>query len=549
MPKFRIDKIGDLCRQLNFTPHLARAAQLGAAEQLLLELDPAKAYPFSFVVFRITGYHPKAVDHSLLTGLALQHDLGLLIEQVSETLNLNEAESPQPVMTIDDVAQRFNVTSKTIQRWRRRGLSARRFTFKDGKRRVGFLLGTVERFLSLHRDQIIRAGNFSQANEEEKTEILRRARRLAGRCQCCTGEISRRIGKRLSRSPLTIAHIIRDFDAAHPESAIFKNAARELSCDQREEIATLYRNGASIGEIAARAGRCSRSVYRAVIEQRLASLLRRKVRFIDDPLYHQPDAATVIDQIVAQEELPADARGEETRIPRDLPAYLQDLYRTPLLTRGRERALFLKLNFHKYRFVLARRRLEPQFARARDVNRLEEVRKAVADVKNQIVRANLRLVVSVARKHLRPGLSLMELISDGNLTLIRAVDSFDIHKGNRFSTYATFALMKGFARSVPEMQSRDAGVIHADAALEAIADRAGGKSVADFASRDEVNQLMSRLERRERDIISAHYGLSESAPATYEQVGSRLGLSKQRVRQIEQSALAKMRGPSQSLGS
>ncbi len=53
---------------------------------------------------------------------------------------------------------------------------------------------------------------------------------------------------------------------------------------------------------------------------------------------------------------------------------------------------------------------------------------------------------------------------------------------------------------------------------------------------------MSRLERRERDIIAAHYGLSESAPATYEQVGSRLGLSKQRVRQIEQTALAKMRG-------
>jgi RNA polymerase primary sigma factor len=542
VPKFRIDKIGDLCRQLSFTPHVARTAQLGAAEQLLLELDPAKAYPFSFVVFRITGYHPKAVDHSLLTGLALQHDLGLLIEQVSETLNLREAEAPQMVMTIDDVAQRFNVTSKTIQRWRRRGLSARRFIFKDGKRRVGFLLGTVERFLSLHRDQVIRAGNFSQAGEEEKAQILRRARRLAGRCQCCAGEISRRIGRRLSRSPLTIAHIIREHDASNPQAAIFKNAARELSGEQREEIANLYRNGETISEIARRVGRCTKTIYRAIIEQRLASLLRRKVRFIDDPLYHQADATAVIDQIVSQEELPADVKGEETRIPRDLPAYLQDLYRTPLLTRGRERALFLKLNFHKYRFVVARRKMEPQFARARDVKRLEEIRKTVADVKSDIVRANLRLVVSVARKHLRAGLSLMELISDGNLTLIRAVDSFDIHKGNRFSTYATFALMKGFARSVPEMQSRGHDAIHSDAALESIADRTSGRMVTEFATRDEINQLMSRLERRERDIIAAHYGLSESGPATYEQVGSRMGLSKQRVRQIEQSALAKMRG-------
>jgi len=542
VPKFRIDKIGDLCRQLSFTPHSARASQLGTAEKLLLELDPGKAYPFSFIVFRITGYHPKANDESLLTGLALQHDLGLLIEQVSETLNLREALSPQPVMTIDDVAQRFNVTSKTIQRWRRRGLSARRFIFKDGKRRVGFMLGTVEQFLSLHRDQVIRAANFSQADESEKAEILRRARRLAGRCNCCTTEISRRIGRRLGRSPLTINHIIRDHDHANPQSPIFRHPALPISDEQREQIAGMYRDGESIGEIAARAGRCMRGVYRAIIEHRLASLLRRRQRFIDDPLYHQPDAAEVIEQIVSQEELPAVSKPEDTRIPRDLPAYLQDLYRTPLLTRGRERALFLKLNFRKYRFVSARRKVEPQFARARDVKRLEEIRKSVAEVKNQIVRANLRLVVSVARKHLRPGLSLMELISDGNLTLIRAVDSFDIHKGNRFSTYATFALMKGFARSVPEMQSRGHDAIHSDAALESITDRAAGRTLADLSMRDEVDQLMSRLERRERDIIAAHYGLSESAPATYEQVGSRLGLSKQRVRQIEQSALAKMRG-------
>jgi RNA polymerase sigma factor (sigma-70 family) len=541
MPKFRIDKIGDLCRQLDFTPHLARAAQLTAAEKLLLELDPAKAYPFSFIVFRITGYHPKANDESLLTGLALQHDLGLLIEQVSETLNLREAEAPQPVMTIDDVAQRFNVTSKTIQRWRRRGLSARRFIFKDGKRRVGFLLGAVEQFLSLHRDQVIRAGNFSQADESEKAEILRRARRLAGRCQCCTSEISRRIGRRLGRSPLTINHIVRDHDQAHPDAAIFRHAAAPLTEEQREQIAARYRDGQSIHDIAAGANRCTRGVYRAIIEHRLASLLRRKARFIDDPLYHQADAGEVIEQIVSQEELPAVSKPEETRIPRDLPAYLQDLYRTPLLTRGRERALILKLNFHKYRFVLARRKIEPQFAGARDVKRLEDIRKSVADVKNQIVRANLRLVVSVARKHLRPGLSLMELISDGNLTLIRAVDSFDIHKGNRFSTYATFALMKGFARSVPEMQSRGRDAVHSDSAMDSVVDRRSGNAVADLSRRDEITQLMSHLECRERDIIAAHFGLAESAPATYEQVGSRLGLSKQRVRQIEQSALAKMR--------
>jgi RNA polymerase primary sigma factor/RNA polymerase sigma factor len=135
----------------------------------------------------------------------------------------------------------------------------------------------------------------------------------------------------------------------------------------------------------------------------------------------------------------------------------------------------------------------------------------------------------------------MELISDGNLTLIRAVDSFDTHKGNRFSTYATFALMKGFARSVSEMLAEGRDAAHGDAYLASLPETESSRPVADFADRDEVGQLMSRLEGRERDVISAHYGLSEGRPATYEQVGSRMGLSKQRVRQIEQSALAKMR--------
>jgi RNA polymerase primary sigma factor len=242
--------------------------------------------------------------------------------------------------------------------------------------------------------------------------------------------------------------------------------------------------------------------------------------------------------------LPAVGKAEDLRIPRDLPAYLQDLYRTPLLTRGRERALFLKLNFHKFHFVAARRKIDPQFSRSSDLKRLEEIRRQIADVKNRIVLANLRLVVSVARKHLRPGLSLMELISDGNFTLIRAVDSFDTHKGNRFSTYATFALMKGFARSVPEMLAIGREAVHGDGLFDSLPETGSIRTAADLTNRDELDQLMSRLEGRERDVIAAHYGLSEGRPATYEQVGSRMGLSKQRVRQIEQSALAKMRAGS-----
>jgi RNA polymerase sigma factor (sigma-70 family) len=537
--KYRLTNIAELARQLDYAPPKTRLAQLGAAEGLIHSIDSTRGYPYDYIVFRITGYRPRAGSAELLTGAALLHDLGLLIERLSETLNMPTGALPEPVLTIEDVCQRFNVTSKTIQRWRRRGLPARRFIFPDGKRRVGFLVGSVERFFATHRDPACRGTNFSQIDETERDEILRRSRRLAVPCQCCQDEIARRIARRLNRSPVTVLHVIRKHDAEHPEAAIFPLAAAPVPPEERAGILTEHARGVPIHELARRHGQTRSAIYRVLVEERAAALTRRKIRFIDDPLYHQPDASDVIDQLVQQQELAVAGAPEDHRIPRDLPPYLQELYRTPLLTAARERALFLKFNFHKWQFVHARRRMEPQFARARDLVALETTLQRVIDTKNAIVRANLRLVVSVARKHLRPGLNLMELISDGNITLMRAVEGFDIHRGHRFSTYATLALMKGFARGVGQMLAARRST--RDAMLSDLADANGSACVERAAHRDEVRHALGRLSERERSVILAHFGLEESSPATYEEVGRRLGLSKQRVRQIEQGALAKMR--------
>jgi RNA polymerase sigma factor (sigma-70 family) len=548
MADFRVDSIEQLARQMTFTPADTRLTQLGSAEALLHDIDPIKAYPLDFVVFRVTGYHPKNAVGDLITGLALQHDLGLLIERLSDTLDIYTARLNEPVLSIDDVTEKFNVTSKTIQRWRRRGLPARRFVFADGKKRVGFLLSSVDRFFASHRDQVQEATNFSQVGDEERELILRRARRLAEQCHCCTGEISRRIARKMHRSPLTILHTVRKHDEEHPQQAIFVRAAGAISESDRARIVRAARQGGSIANLARRFGQTRQAIYRVIVEQHIAHLSSRKVRFIDDPLYHTPDAESAVNEIASAEVLPASPKSEDLRIPRDLPPYLQDLYRTPLLTPGRERALFLKFNFHKYQFVKARRALEPNFARVRELDSMESHLRKAIDTKNEIIRANLRLVVSVARKHLRPGMNFMELISDGNITLMRAVEGFDIHKGYRFSTYATLALMKGFARSVPLMRGSKLGATRTASSDEMLADlpdlhpdRRGETMI----TRDHVRQLLSRLNDRERAVLSAHYGISTDGsaiePATYEQVGHRLGLSKQRVRQIEQTALNKLR--------
>ena len=541
VPKYRIDKLAELSRQMAFTPHQTRVAQLDAAEALLHTLDPLRAYPLEFIIFRITGYHPRGLSHELLAGQALQHDLGLLIEQVSQTLSVQTSAISQPVLSIEDLTERLNVASKTIQRWRRRGLPARRFVFPDGKCRVGFLVTSVERFLAAHRQQVSVGANFSQIAETEKDQIIGRARRLARECGCCATEIARRIARKLNRSPLTILHTIRKHDQEHPQQAVLASAAEPLSEAEKQRVLRAYRRGKSLSLIARRLTRPRAMVYRALVDERIERLGRRKVRFIDDALYHQPEAQTVIEQIAAQDECSQSSRPEDHRIPRDLPPYLQDLYRTPLLTPARERALFLKFNFHKYQFVRARRRLDPQFARARQLQELEGSLARANETKNAILQANLRLVVSIARKHLRPELSLMELISDGNLTLMRAVEGFDIHRGNRFSTYATLALMKGFARSVPQMLSGRKASSLDERVLEAVPDGRSGREDGRAEDRDQIRVLLSRLSDRERRVLCAHYGLEKDSASTFEQLGRRFGLSKHRVRQIEKNALAKLR--------
>ena len=543
MARYRIDRIADLARQLAFTPGETRNLQMASAENLLHEVNPTKAYPLEFIVFRITGYHPRGLGADLLTGLALQHDLGLLIEELSDSLDLKTSGTAEPVLSIDDVTEKFNVTSKTIQRWRRRGLPARRFTFADGRKRVGFLLSSVERFFAAHREQVIGGVNLSRVEDGERQEVLRRARLLA-KAGCCEQEIARRIGRRLDRSPLTILHTVRKHDQENVPDAIFSLAASELDEATRGRILKGYRRGKRIGTLARRVKRPRSAIYRLVLNERIEKLGRRKMRFIDDALYHEPDAELAVVAIARQEDLGVGPAIEETRIPRDLPPYLQALYRTPLLTPGRERALFLKFNFHKFQFVMARRRLEPQFARSRDLKILEEYARLANDVKNQIVQANLRLVVSIARKHLRQNLSLMELVSDGNITLMRAIESFDAHKGNRFSTYATLSLMKGFARSVPLMQYQTLPIHRVASAMD-LPDLRHTAADARLIDRDEVRQLLGRLEESERRVLLAHYGLpcedGERSPATLEQVAQLLGLSTHRVRQIERAALNKLR--------
>src|SRR5207302_994013 len=132
-----------------------------------------------------------------------------------------------------------------------------------------------------------------------------------------------------------------------------------------------------------------------------------------------------------------------------------------------------------------------------------------------MIRANLRLVVSIAQRYTGRGLSLSDLIEEGNLGLMNAVSRFDPTRNTRFSTYATFWIK----------QSIRQGLI---------------KTGATIRIPNYMVQLLNEMDPKHATVLKMRFGLDDEHPRTLREIGSRLGLSSERVRQIERAALDKL---------
>jgi RNA polymerase sigma factor (sigma-70 family) len=236
----------------------------------------------------------------------------------------------------------------------------------------------------------------------------------------------------------------------------------------------------------------------------------------------------------------------ESQAPSGVPPYLASLYDTPLLTREQETHLFRKLNYLKYKANLLRQALATTNSATTVEIELEGLLGEIVATKNQIICANLRLVVSIAKRQFGTVQNFFELISDGNLALLRAVEGFDFSLGNRFSTYATYVIVRNYARSIPEdlrWRSRYR-TDHAGLFATIVDGRSDAQEMEAAQGRREilVDGILRRLNAREREIISCRFGLSRSQERlTLKQIGNRFGITKERVRQLECRALEKLR--------
>jgi RNA polymerase sigma factor (sigma-70 family) len=284
------------------------------------------------------------------------------------------------------------------------------------------------------------------------------------------------------------------------------------------------------------------AVHAGLMDARVRRLLAANVDYIDSEEFRRPNAeANICGEAPAVERT-----GFEGRMPSGLPAYLGELYRVPLLTREQEQYYFRRMNFRKFQFSELRQQMQASKPSARIVSKLERLLEDISEVKNLLIRSNLRLVVSIAKRYLKASAGFFELVSDGNISLIRAVEKFDYARGNKFSTYASWAILKNFARSVPaEHQRLDRFRTGQEEVFAQSSEPKGSFFIDEYMNQSQkavILELMQELDGREQRVIACRFGLGEGVePETLEQVGSRLGVTKERVRQIEVRTLEKLR--------
>ena len=290
--------------------------------------------------------------------------------------------------------------------------------------------------------------------------------------------------------------------------------------------------------------------------------------------------------------------------------YLKEIGKVPLLTAAQEIDLAMKIEAG----LEAGARIDDALnaggpldrAEKRRLSRMEQVG---IDAKQQLVEANLRLVVSIAKRYVGRGMLFLDLIQEGNLGLIRAVEKFDYTKGFKFSTYATWWIRQAITRAIADQARTIRIPVHMVETInklirvqrgllqelgreptpeeigdlmEMTADRVreilkisqepvsletpigeeedsqlgdfieDGEAVVppDAASfsmlQEQLSKVLDGLAERERKVIELRFGLTDGHPRTLEEVGREFGVTRERIRQIESKTLCKLRHPSRS---
>jgi RNA polymerase sigma factor (sigma-70 family) len=295
-----------------------------------------------------------------------------------------------------------------------------------------------------------------------------------------------------------------------------------------------------------------RVLDRLAIEDRamIEKILLDPVEFVDNPVFHSIAGRTDLERRYSVMD-PEIAKSEARLLPIDLFEQGDQLLGAfKPLKNEQEVGLFLKLNYARYQIYEAIKERADKPLTLAMVPILLRWRKEEYLARSQITQANIPLVLAMAKRSKLVGVDFTELISEGNMALLRSVDKFDCARGFKFSTYACRAILKSFARvALRTNRYRGRFPVEFDPELEKSdfieQRREDTKIVCMDRLRDILGSDTPDLSEVERRVLRARFAIrdevSEDKPMTLEQVGEVIGVTKERVRQIQNKALQKLR--------
>ncbi len=220
-----------------------------------------------------------------------------------------------------------------------------------------------------------------------------------------------------------------------------------------------------------------------------------------------------------------------------------------VLTAKQERALFLQFNYARHRVAQIQAQVGDQALSADQARELLHWYRKAMELRDRIAQSNLALVLAMAKRIRHSEMDFADLISEGNMALLRAIDKFNVARGFKFSTYACRAILKAFSRSgMKHTRHRQLFPTDFDPALEKSDYQRKKYDAHEEECADEVLRIVrenqAELTDVEQSVINHRFAINRDENGhslTLEQVGQIVGLTKERVRQIQNKALEKVR--------